>query len=600
MYHSSKSHPDGSFDRLYRYLLREDIYAAAYQKLYANDGALTKGSNDDTADEFSINKVRSIIASLRDGSYKATPVRRVYIKKANGKLRPLGIPSFSDKLLQEVVRMILEAIYEPNFSMHSHGFRPNKSCHTALMELKKSLRGVPWIIEGDITGCFDNIDHKILMKILGEKIKDQRFLNVIRQFLKAGYIEDWRYNETYSGTPQGGIISPILANIYLSKLDAKIQEMDAQFRELGNNAGTDQTSSEYSRLSHKQSRLRKKIGQTPQGDARESLVKELHDVEKQLRTTPSRLSTDKKLVYCRYADDWVIGVRGNKQECKRLKEEIAVFLREELKLQLSETKTLITHSSKRFRFLGYDISIRRSQFVKGYRNRSGKYIKRRTLSGSVNLEAPLDDKVMKFLFNKGAIRQLPDGSIRPMHRKELLGMPDADIVKTYNSEVRGILNYYGMASNYCKLEYFCYLMEHSCLFTLAFKHKTTCRKVKRMFRFGSGWAIPAPTRKDKDNRVSFVDFKTYEPPRKPSDTINEFWHYSWKSTIWLRLKNGICENCGVPMNESGIVYTVKRLKDLGNEPWAQVMRHMRRKTLIVCPACNSLIHKRNVVMIHAS
>ena len=187
-----------------------------------------------------------------------------------------------------------------------------------------------------------------------------------------------------------------------------------------------------------------------------------------------------------------------------------------------------------------------------------------------------------------------------MHRKELLGKPDADIVKTYNSEVRGILNFYGMASNYCKLEYFCYLMERSCLFTLAFKHKTTCRKVKRMYSFGTGWAIPAPTRKAKDNRVSFVDFKTYEPPRKPSDTIKEFWHYSWKPTIWLRLKNGICENCGVPMNESGVVYTVKRLNDLGNEPWEQVMKHMRRKTLVVCPACNSLIHKRNVVMIHAS
>lgn len=600
MYHSSECHPDGTFDRLYRYLLREDIYAAAYQNLYANDGALTKGINDDTADEFSIQKVRTIIASLRDGTYKASPVRRVYIKKANGKLRPLGIPSFTDKILQECVRMILEAIYEPTFSEHSHGFRPNRSCHTALEEIKFGFRGVPWIIEGDITGCFDNIDHRILLRILNEKIKDQRFLNIIRQFLKAGYIEDWRYNETYSGAPQGGICSPILANIYLSKLDAKIQEMDTEFRKMGNNAKPDRISLEYTRLNSKIYRLQRKIGLTPQGDERKALVKELRGLKKQLKSTRCTLPVDKKLVYVRYADDWIIGVKGNKLECKRIKEEIADFLKEELNLQLSESKTLITHSSEKIRFLGYDISIRRCQNVRSYVNKSGKKVKKRTLSGSVNLEVPLDDKIMKFLFQKGAIRQMPDGSIRPFHRNELMGKPDAEIVMTYNSEVRGILNFYGMASNYYKLNYFCYLMQYSCLFTLAFKHKTTCKEIKRMFRDGAGWSIPSPTKKNKENRVSFVDFKTYEPPRKPKDTIKEFWHYSWNSTIWRRLQNGVCEYCGVPMEDKGVVYTVRKLKHLGNEPWEQVMKQKRRKTLVICPACNSLIHKRNVVMIQAS
>ena len=600
MYHSSECHPDGNFDRLYRYLLRDDIYAAAYQHLYANNGALTKGSNEDTADEFSVQKVKSIIASLRDGSYRATPVRRVYIKKANGKLRPLGIPSFSDKLLQEAVRMILEAIYEPNFSKNSHGFRPNRSCHTALEAIKFGFKGVPWIIEGDITGCFDNIDHSILLRILNEKIKDQRFLNIIRQFLKAGYIEEWRYYETYSGTPQGGIISPILANIYLSKLDDKIQKMDVEFRKWGNNAKSDRRSPEYTRLRSRRSSIQKKIGRTPNGEERESLVKELHRVEKQIRTTQCTLPVDKKLVYARYADDWVLGVRGSKQDCKRLKEEIADFLEKELNLQLSETKTLITHSSNEFRFLGYDISVRRSQLVKGYRNKFGKKLSRRSLNGSVNMSIPLEDKIMKFLFSKGAIKQLPDGNIRPQHRKELVGKPDDEIIKIYNSEVRGILNYYGMASNYHKLGYFCYLMERSCLFTLAFKHKTTSKQVKRMFKDDTGWSIPSPTKKNKDNRVSFVDFKTYAPPRKPKDTIDEYWHYGWKTTIWSRLKKGICENCGVPMEDKGVVYTVKKMKDLGDKPWEQVMKQKRRKTLVVCPACNALIHHRNVVMIHAS
>lgn len=202
---SSTEHKDGVFTRLYRYLLREDIYYAAYQKLYANRGATTKGINNDTADGFSEKYVQTLIQELKEGTYRANPVRREYIPKKNGKMRPLGIPSFRDKLLQEVVRMILEAIYEPVFDSHSHGFRPNRSCHTALRQISSEFTGITWFIEGDIKGCFDNIDHEVLISILGRKIKDSKFLNIIRQFLKAGYVENWEYNKTYSGTPQGGL-----------------------------------------------------------------------------------------------------------------------------------------------------------------------------------------------------------------------------------------------------------------------------------------------------------------------------------------------------------------------------------------------------------
>ena len=202
---SSKEHKDGVFTRLYRYLLREDIYYAAYQKLYANRGATTKGIDDDTADGFSELYIKELIQDLQNGTYRTNPVRREYIPKKNGKKRPLGIPSFRDKLLQEAVRMILEAIYEPVFHAHSHGFRPNRSCHTALHQISSDFTGVVWFIEGDITGCFDNIDHEVLLGILARKIKDSKFLNIIRQFLKAGYVENWEYNKTYSGAPQGGL-----------------------------------------------------------------------------------------------------------------------------------------------------------------------------------------------------------------------------------------------------------------------------------------------------------------------------------------------------------------------------------------------------------
>ena len=205
IYKNASDHKDGVYTRLYRYLLREDIYFIAYQKLCSNKGATTKGVDDDTADGFGKKYVDGLINDLKNGTYKPKPARRIYIPKANGKERPLSIPSFRDKLLQEVIRMFLEAIYEPNFSDFSHGFRPNRSCHTALKQAKIYFTGAKWFVEGDIKGCFDNIDHDKLIEILQRKIKDSKFINIIRLMLKAGYVEDFKYHETYSGTPQGGL-----------------------------------------------------------------------------------------------------------------------------------------------------------------------------------------------------------------------------------------------------------------------------------------------------------------------------------------------------------------------------------------------------------
>src|SRR5215472_1007871 len=214
-----------SLEDIYRQLYNRDLYLRAYGRIYRNDGALTPGSTPETVDAMSLEKIGAIIGLLRQERYRWTPVRRTHIPKKSGKLRPLGIPTWSDKLLQEVIRSILEAYYEPQFSRHSHGFRPGRGCHTALGEITRHWRGVKWYIEGDLVQCFDRLDHSVLLSILSERLHDRRFLRLLSDLLQAGYLEDWKCHATLSGSPQGGVVSPILSNIYLDRLDQFVETM---------------------------------------------------------------------------------------------------------------------------------------------------------------------------------------------------------------------------------------------------------------------------------------------------------------------------------------------------------------------------------------
>src|SRR4249920_2352600 len=209
--------------QLYRQMFNKDLYLLAYGNIYSNQGAMTPGANAETADGMSEGKIDQIAEAMRHEQYRFCPARRVYIPKKNGKLRPLGLPSWSDKLVGEVVRLLLEAIYEPRFSDRSHGFRKGRGCHTALREIRETWTGTTWFVEGDISDCYGSFDHEILLRILAEKIHDQRFLRLVRNMLRAGYLEDWEYHETLSGCPQGGVVSPVLSNIYLHKLDEYVE-----------------------------------------------------------------------------------------------------------------------------------------------------------------------------------------------------------------------------------------------------------------------------------------------------------------------------------------------------------------------------------------
>lgn len=587
---NSLANKEEVFTKLYRYLLRPDIYFVAYKNLYANNGAATKGVNEDTADGFSEAKIDSIIKALADETYQPMPVRRTYIQKKNNrkKLRPLGIPTFTDKLVQEVLRMILEAVYEPIFLDVSHGFRPKRSCHTALKQLRREFNGTRWFVEGDIKGCFDNINHAVLVGLLSNKIKDARITKLIYKFLKAGYLENWQYHKTYSGTPQGGIISPLLANIYLHELDKFVMKLKSEF----DTPGVGQITPEYRELHNEIKRLSHRLTKVT-GEEREMVLAEYKSKRQKLMTIPCTAQNDKKLKYVRYADDFLIAVKGNREDCQWIKSKLAEFIGDTLKMELSEDKTLITHSSKCARFLGYDVRVRRSRKIK----RGGPgHVKMRTLNGGVELLVPLNDKIRQFAFTKGVAIQKEDGSMFPVHRKYLVGLTDLEIVSVYNAELRGICNYYGMASNFCKLHYFAYLMEYSCLKTLASKHKTSLSKIIDKFNDGTGkWGVPYETKLGNKRRY-FANYADCKGKGSAMDYIsNAAVVYGYAvNTLENRLKAKVCELCGTTESDHYEVHHINKLKNLkGKERWEIAMIAKHRKTLVVCRDCHrSIIHKK--------
>ncbi len=585
MNRNSNKNKNEVFTRLYRYMLRPDLYYIAYEKLYPNNGAATEGVNDDTADGFSVEKINKIIEALRNETYIPHPVRRTYRKKPNGKMRPLGIPTFTDKLVQEVLRMILESVYEPVFVKQSHGFRPGKSCHTALKDLKGNFIGARWLVEGDIKGCFDNINHKKLVEIIGKKIKDARLIKLIWKFLKAGYMEDWKYHSTYSGTPQGGIISPLLANIYLHELDEFVIQMAEKFYM----PPKQKCNTEYNVMASRVARMNPKINSS-EGSEREMLIEQKKELRKKLLKIPCKSQTDKRIVYVRYADDFLMGVNGSKEDCEQIKKKLTEFISTVLKMELSQEKTLITHSSEKARFLGYDVSVRRN----GAARKHGS-LTSRTLSQKVELKVPLNDKITKFLFLKNIVKQDKRGNIYPNVRKELLHCSDLEIISAYNAEVRGICNYYSLACNINDLGYFTYLMEYSCLKTFAHKYKCSLPKIITKFKDGKGqWGVPYETKQGK-KRSYFVKLSDCRKSIVFSDNINNsaVMYKSSRTTLEKRLKACVCELCGTTTAEHYEIHHVHKVKDLkGKEYWEQIMIAKKRKTIILCRECHIKIHNQ--------
>lgn len=584
--HSQSS--DYKYERLYRYLFSEEMFAVAYQRIYAKQGNMTPGTDGKTIDEMSLERIERLIVSLKDESYQPHPARRMYIPKKNGKKRPLGIPSFEDKLVQEVVRLLLEAIYEGHFEGTSHGFRPHRSCHTALGMIQKSFAGAKWFIEGDIKGFFDNIDHNVLISILRERISDERFLRLIRKFLNAGYVEDWKYNKTYSGTPQGGIISPILANIYLDKFDKYIKEYAAKFRKGDRRS----INPEYWRLNNKKNWLKKKLQKTSDEQMRKSYLYEIAQLSKQMLSTPHKDAMDadfRRMQYVRYADDFLISVIGSKSECETIKADITQFMREQLKLELSDEKTLITHSQDKAKFLGYEIFIRKSDAVK--RNKDG--VLKRDFNGAVVLtlnSAVIQKKLTEY--NALEVRNIDGKDIwwsKP--RRYMTPMKPEDILAQYNAEIRGLYNYYSLAANVSKeCASFAFIMKMSMFKTLGWKLNTSARKVRQKYQKDKDFVIPYNDAKGKQKYRVFYNegFKKRNAQFDVDyDKLPQTMYVPYPSLV-ERLKDGRCELCGkegkVVMHH---VRTLTKLK--GNNEWEKLMLKRHRKTLVVCEDCNSMI-----------
>jgi group II intron reverse transcriptase/maturase len=568
--------------RVYRLLYNQKLYLRAYGNIYRRTGALTPGIDpDDTVDGMSLRRIERLIKQLRDGNFEWKPVRRAYIPKRGGGRRPLGIPGWKDKLLQEAIRIILDAYYEPQFSNLSHGYRPNRGCHTALVAVRNTLRGSIWFIEGDIKGCFDNLDHEILLGIISRNIMDQRFIELISKLLRAGYMEDWKYHKSFSGTPQGGVLSPLLSNIYLNELDQYVEDMLIPAYTRGR---ARRRNREYSMIRARSQRAFRR-GHKEEGYRWRKISRGLPSVDP--------FDPDyRKLSYVRYADDFLLGFAGPKAEAREIRRRLAQFLGK-IGLELSLEKTSITHArTDKAVFLGHDIGV---MLNNEHISKKKNGFTQRAVNGAIWFGVP------RSVITKAARKYTKKGKV--VEKSERLVNSPFSIVSDFQAEYRGLAEYYAMAHNrsqvFSKLRL---IMIRSLAKTLAAKLGISSAEVFRRY-------MTTKVIKGKQCRVlQIVVEREGKPPleavfggislkRDPKAHLVDIPTRVWSERTELveRLLADTCEICG--SQESIEVHHIRALKDLqkpGRRNKSKVawkMAARRRKTLVVCNKCHNLIHQ---------
>ena len=485
-----KKNNDGRYYHLYKLISSKELLAAAYNEIKSNPGNITPGTDQTTLDHFSPKTIEQLEKSLKEESFRFTSVKRVYIPKKNGKIRPLGIPNVKDKVVQKAISMLLTVIYEPIFSDRSHGFRHNRSTHSALRDISH-WNGTAWVIEGDIKGFFDNINHKKLVDIISMKIADQQFIDLLWKLLRAGYLENGSFKPSTLGVPQGGIISPILSNIYLDVFDKymeiRIAELSSQEKLISNNNPIiAKFTSELTRLNEAY-----KESKSPE------ILKEMKTLRAQRNKQPSRVRVGIRLHYVRYADDWVVGIIGAHSLALKLKMEIKEFLFDELSLELSDEKTLITHlPTSKAKFLGVEFFIlRRSNSPLMVRKLSaqGKIIYSRINNVRIHFHLPYKS-ILNTIIEKGFIKEkIVNGKkvYIPFAITKWIFLDHRSIIIKYKSVIQGLFNYYHFVDNIARFWNIQYFFQHSCAKTIARKYRLRSRAAA-FKKFGKYLTAPVP------------------------------------------------------------------------------------------------------------
>jgi group II intron reverse transcriptase/maturase len=566
-------------ENLSRQLSNRDLFLQAYGRLYRNAGALTPGASTETVDGMSLATIDARIETLRQERYRWTPVRRTYIPKKSGTLRPLGLPTWSDKRRQEGLRLVLEAYYEPQFSPHSHGFRPGRGCHPALGEITTSWRGVQWFIDGDISQGFDSLTQEVMRSILRERIHDNRFLRLLSNLLQAGDGEDWRYHVTLSGAPPGGVVSPLLSNSYLDRLD---QCVETVLFPAYNRGDRRKPSPPYTALM-----------KAARNTWRAGVLAEAKRLRKPAQQLPSRDPNDpefRRLWDVRYAADWRLGFSGPRDEAEAIKAQLNEFWRETLKRKLSEEKTLITNArTQSARFRGYEVVHQHAD------DQRGRAQHRRCINGGPGLKIPEDVLRAKCATSRRRGKAC--------HRAARSNDADDSSVTQDQAEYRGFVQYSLLASNAHRLWRVHRVMQLSLVFTRADQYRTSVGQIFRQYKttvqtaHGLLQGLDARHARGGGKEPLVARFGGIELRRPKQALLNAEPKpvYGNRREVVHRLLAQTCELCGAPVNCD--VHHVRKRADLSQpgrreKPlWVRRMASRRRKTLVLCRQCHEEVHR---------
>jgi group II intron reverse transcriptase/maturase len=554
--------------RTYQWITNNIIsYYVAFEKVATNKGAGTAGIDFKTIDGVDLKKLQKWNKEVREGIYEPSPVKRIEIPKPNGKLRPLGIPTIKDRIIQEVIRKQLEAYYEPKFSEFSYGFRPGKSTHDCLKRFQQRFQGINWFIKIDLKEFFDTVNHKTLYEIIDKDISKYKVKRLVVKMVKSGVMKKEQYIKTIEGTPQGGIISPILSNIVLNELDKYIGNLQKELSKF---------------MKVKDNPVYRKICRNIKKAEKEKDKEEIKKLRKELRTTQYYKQKPIRIEYLRYADDFIIGIScQSKTLPHQIKKMVVEFIEGKLKLKVSSDKSKIQKTKKGIEFLGYELSV----------NPTKENHIRKSTKSSLNGKPQL--KMGKKLIEKKA-KEIGwiNKNNKIVHDKSLICFEKLEIIRTYKAIMNGYINYYSYISNIAQLNKWYYYATYSLLKTLAGKDKSSLAKARKRYQIGKSFGIKYKTKtKTKCDTWPLFNWdyvkKLKKYQNKDINLTTNTNTYKSRTKLTDRLQAVKCENCLV----EGISLEIHHTKTVRNKN----MQSMRNKeTKVLCKTCHQKITNQQI------